>query len=132
VEVSDRQRAHAVLLRALAGNFSIEDFHKSWPDSDDPLLGAIADETEDTVEHAPGGWLTRGVNKKQFQKSSDYKVLLIDAQLLSTEFAEIPSSQLISIRNEILATFDLNQVDESLTNAVRNLITQRSTSESSN
>lgn len=130
MEVSDRERAHAVLLRALTGELNVEDFHESWPESDDPLLSWIADETEDTVEHVPGAWVTRGVDMKKFQESSDYKVLVVDAELLSKDFADIPSSQLMRIRDEILATFDLSQDDEALASAVRSLITRSRASES--
>jgi hypothetical protein len=46
-----RQQARTVITDAQSGSLSLEDFHRRWPDVGDPLLDAIFDETEDTLEH---------------------------------------------------------------------------------
>jgi hypothetical protein len=81
-ERTERAEARAVIDDALSGHLSIDDFHRAWPASDDPLIASIFDETEDPVEHMPGHWLGGGINLERFRGSIPYKMLVIDRQLL--------------------------------------------------
>jgi hypothetical protein len=91
-ERTERAQARAVIGDALSGRLSINDFHRAWPDSDDPLIASIFDETEDTVEHVPGYWLRRGINLERFRGSNPYKILIVDRQLLLGDFADVARS----------------------------------------
>jgi hypothetical protein len=118
--VTERQRALSVLKRALANELGIQDFHSAWPRSEDPLLEAIGDETEDTIEHAPAS-LIRG-QADLFERSAPYKLLIADSQLLADDFARIPSDELLDIRTRLLREIDLYQDDDALAAAAHNFI----------
>lgn len=122
--VSDREQARAVLLRAMSGDLSIEEFHDSWPDSQDPLITAVFSETEETVEHVPGSWLRRGPSYDRFRKSADYKTLIVDAQLLLDDFRDVPSTRLLEVRRRLLKELDLKQDDSALAESARRAIAQ--------
>lgn len=119
-----RSQARAVITEALAGSLSIEDFHRDWPDSLDPLLKVIFEETEDTVEHSPGSLFRPGSVDEQFRKSVPYKILLVDGELLSEEFIQASSQRMVGIRERLLKELDLAQDDSSLRNAAREFVTR--------
>jgi hypothetical protein len=112
--VSERSVARRVLERTVAQDLSLVDFYDSWPDSDDPLIRAIFEETEDTLEHVPGSWLRRTTDWGRFRESAPYKLLLIDAQLLLDEFASVPSERLVEIRGRLERAINLHQEDEAV------------------
>jgi len=119
---SERAQARAVLLRAMSGDLSVEEFHHSWPDSSDPLIRAIFEETEDTVEHVPGSWVRRGTDYERFRKSAPYKTLIVNAQVLVDDFAEISSGRLVEIRGQLLKEVDLDQDDDVLATSARKFV----------
>jgi hypothetical protein len=118
----NRQQARALLLRAMSGHLSVEDFAEGWPEPGDSLIDAIFEETEDTVEHVPGYWLKRGTNHELFRKSISYKILVVDAQLLLDEFADIPSERLVEIRERLLKEVDLRADDDALVASAREFV----------
>jgi hypothetical protein len=65
---SEREQARAVVSDALSGDLELEQFHRRWPKSADPLLEVVFGETEDAVEHEPGSWFwfRRGADKARF------------------------------------------------------------------
>jgi hypothetical protein len=121
-ERTERAQARAVIDDALTGHLSIDDFHRAWPGSGDPLIASIFDETEDTVEHVPGHWLRRGINHERFRESVPYKILIVDRQLLLGDFADVASQRLLEIRNRLLKEVDLGQEDEALMKAAREFV----------
>jgi hypothetical protein len=118
---SERAEARAVVLDALSGELKLKDFHDRWPDSNDPLIVVIFDETEDTIEHVPGSWFwfRRGTDWERFRESIPYKTLVVDGQVLADDFANIPSEHLVEIRERLLKEVNLRQDDESLAASVR-------------
>jgi hypothetical protein len=105
-----RAQARAVIVDAQSGTLSIEDFHRRWqPEPGDPLIDAIFDETEDTIEHVPGSLFRRGSDDGRFRQSTPYKILLVDGQLLGEDFADVPSQRLLEIRTRLLKNVDLGQ-----------------------
>jgi hypothetical protein len=119
---TERAQARAVIDDALSGRLSIDNFHQAWPDSDDPLIASIFDETEDTVEHVPGYWLRRGTNLERFRESIPYKILIVDRQLLLGDFGDVASQRLLEIRSRLLREVDLGQEDEALMTTVREFV----------
>jgi hypothetical protein len=119
---SERAKARRVLLHARSGELSVEDFHAGWPDSADPLIGAIFEETEDTVEHVPGPLLKRGTDQGRFRQSAAYKTLIVDEQLLLDDFADVSSERLVEIRDRLLKDIDWRQDDETLAKAAREFV----------
>lgn len=87
------------------------------PDTGDPLIDAIFDETEDTLEHTPGSLLRPGRDQERFQKSIPYKTLIVDEQLLLDDFADVPSPRLLQIRERLFKEVGLDQDDEALIGA---------------
>lgn len=117
--VSERAQARTVLLKALSGDLSLEHFHDSWPNPGDPLIDIIFEETEDTIEHVPGSLLRRGTDHERFRESTSYKTLVVDAQLLLDDFADIPAKRLVEIRARLLKEVNLHQDDEALATSTR-------------
>lgn len=120
--MSERALARIVLLKALSGDLSLEDFHNRWPEPGDPLIDAIFEETEDTIEHVPGSWLTRGIDHARFRESIPYKTLVVDEQLLVDDFADVPSQRLLEIRERVLKEVNLRQDDEALATRAREFV----------
>src|SRR4051794_22661523 len=102
-----RQTARAVIQRALANELKIDDFHNVWPSSTDPLIRAIAEETEDSIEHAPAP-LLRSRSSEVFEESVLYKTMVVDAELLADEYARVPSSELLDLRARLFAELDFS------------------------
>lgn len=120
--MSERAQARAVVLGAMSGDLSVEEFHDKWPDSSDPLIRAIFEETEDTVEHVPGSWFRRGTDQSRFRESAPYKTLVVDGQLLLDDFAVAPSVLLVEIRERLLKEINLSQGDEALATSAREFV----------
>jgi hypothetical protein len=106
----------------MSGDLSVEEFHDSWPDSSDPLIRAIFEETEDTVEHVPGSWVRRGTDYERFRRSAPFKTLIVDAELLVDDLAEISSDRLVEIRGRLLREVNLDQEDDALATSARKFI----------
>jgi hypothetical protein len=124
VSVSGRDRraeAREVIVDALSGSVSLEDFHRRWPDAGDPLIDAIFDETEDTLEHTPGSLLS-GRDQERFEKSIPYTTLIVDEQLLLDDFAGVSSPRLLQIRERLFKQVALDQDDEALIGAARDFV----------
>lgn len=121
---SERAKARCVLVDARSGKLSVEAFHANWPHSADPLIAAIFEETEDTVEHVPGSWLTFRTDQRRFRQSASYKTLIVDEQLLLDDFASVSSERLVAIRVRLLKEIDLRQDDEALATAAREFVTR--------
>jgi hypothetical protein len=119
-----RAQARAVITDALSGSLSFEDFHRRWPDVGDPLIDAIFDETEDTLEHQPGSLVRRSHDQERFQKSIPYKILVVDEQLLLDDFANVPSPRLVQIRERLFKEVGLDKDDEALIEAARDFVTR--------
>jgi hypothetical protein len=118
-----RAQARAVIADALLGHLSIEDFHPRWQlEPGDPLIEAIFDETEDTIEHTPGSLVRRDSGDQRFRRSIPYKILVVDGQLLLDDFADVPSQLLLEIRTRLLKQVDLGQDDEPLMEAAREFV----------
>jgi hypothetical protein len=128
---SEREQARAVVSDALSGDLELEQFHRRWPKSDDPLLQVVFEETEDTVEHEPGSWFwfRRGADKARFRETVPYKTLMVDAMLLGEDFADVPSEHLVAIRERLLKEVNLEQENDELANDVRAFVTRRVGSE---
>jgi hypothetical protein len=121
-EREERAQARAVITDALSRRLSFDDFYARWPDSGDPLIAAIFDETEDTIEHTPGSLFRPGRAQDRFQRSIPYKTLVVDGQLLLDSFADVPSHRLLEIRERFLKEVDLDQDDEALMKATREFV----------
>ncbi len=118
-----RAQARGVIADTLSKPLSIQDFHRRWqPEPGDPLIDAIFDETEDTIEHAPGSLFRRGSDEGRFRQSISYKILLVDSELLRDDFADVPSQLLLEIRIRLLKQVDLGQDDGALMEAARELV----------
>jgi hypothetical protein len=124
---SEREQARAIVSDALSGDLDLEQFHRRWPKSDDPLLQVVFEETEDTVEHEPGSWFwfRRGADKMRFRETVPYKTLVVDATLLAEDFADVPSERLVAIRDRLLKALNLEQKNDELAKDVRAFVTSR-------
>ena len=118
---SEREQARAVVRDALSGDLELEQFHRRWPKSDDPLLQVVFEETEEVVEHEPGSWFwfRRGADKARFRETVPYKTLVVDATLLAEDFADVPSERLVAIRERLLKEINLEQENDELATDVR-------------
>jgi hypothetical protein len=125
--VSNRAQAGLVLEAALSGGLSLEEFHRAWPEHGDPLIDVIFEETEDTVEHTPGSLLRRADEHERLRESVPYKILIVDQQLLSDEFSDVPSHSLVAIRERLLKELDLYQDHESLARSARDFVARETT-----
>ncbi len=119
--VDARKQARVLLKRALAGELPVEELHNTWPASDDALLVAIFEETEDTIEHQPGSLTSRSHHKK-FRGSVPYNILLVDKQLLLDDFKDVPSQTLLDIRSHVLRKLVLSGHDDSLADRAKQAI----------
>jgi hypothetical protein len=124
---SEREHARAIVSAALSGDLDLEQFQGRWPKSDDPLLRAVFEETEDTVEYEPGSWFwfRRGADKSRFRETVPYKTLVVDAMLLAEDFAEVPSERLVAIRERLLREINLEQENDELANDVRAFVARQ-------
>jgi hypothetical protein len=124
---SEREQARAVVSDSLSGELQLEEFHRRWPKSDDPLLQVVFDETEDTVEHEPGSWFwfRRGDDKARFRKTLPYKTLVVDAVLLGEEFDDVPPERLTAIRARLLREINLEQENAELADDVRAFVARQ-------
>lgn len=119
--VSKRSKARDVLKRAISGELTLEDFHSGWPEGGDALVDVIFEEAEDTIEHTPGSLLKRR-RDDAFQKSVPHKMLVVDRELLSDKFENIPSERLVEIRARLLQRLDLEQDDDALAMSAREFV----------
>jgi hypothetical protein len=125
--VSNRAQAGLVLEAVLFGGLSLEEFHRAWPELGDPLIDVIFEETEDTVEHTPGSLRRRADEHERLRESLPYKILIVDQQLLSDEFSNVPSHSLVAIRERLLKELDLYQDKQSLARSVRDFVAREPT-----
>jgi hypothetical protein len=59
--------------RALAGEVTLDDFERAWPEPvQDPDLAPLRETLEDGIEHVPGHLLRRGVNLRVWRRSPEF------------------------------------------------------------